>query len=155
MRSEPRQETGLEVLESPSTGVLFRGERLEIRPLTIGQIPRLLRAAQPVVDAIIDSQVLASDSSDDGLLGFVMTLLGEHGEAVIEALAIITGKPTEHIADGDLAESAELAMKVAKVNRDFFDQRLGPLLRRALNGEAAADGTGSTLSRSSEIAATH
>ena len=153
--SEPRQESGLEVLESPSTGVLFRGERLEIRPLTIGQIPRLLRTAQPVVDAIIDSTVLVGDDIDEGLLGFVMTLLADHGEAVIDALAIITGKSREYIAEGDLAESAELAMKVAKVNRDFFDQRLGPLLRRALNGEAAADGTGSTPSRSSAIAATH
>jgi hypothetical protein len=143
----------LDVLDPPTREVLFKGERLVIRPLTIGQLPRLVRAAKPVVDAVLE---LDGAPSESGLIDLALQLIADHGEALPAAAAIAINKDVGWVAEGDTAEFLELAIAVFEVNRDFFVQRLGPRLQ-ALRAESVAGrpGAGATPSSSSPNGGTH
>jgi hypothetical protein len=142
----------LDVLEPQAREVSYRGERLEIRPLTVGQLPRLVRTARPVLDALFAQQALPEMPAegatvDRDTLELLLDLVGDHGDAVFEAAALAVGRDAEWVAGGDPAEFAELATAVIEVNRDFFVRKLAPLL----GGRAAipdASGAGQTASSS-------
>lgn len=143
----------LDVLEPAATAVSFRGEQVEITPLTVGHLPRLVRLARPVIDALLelDPEQLARIAPVGGApgagadtLAVLMQLVGDHGESVIDALALCTGRKREWIASGELDEFVALAATVIGVNRDFFTRKLAPLL--ASQGWA---GTGAGKTRSS------
>ena len=146
----------LEVLAPTGASVAYRGERLEITPLTVGQLPRLVRVARPVIDAVLDLESLPGDN-DGALLTLVMDMVERHGEAAFEAVAVATGRDLAWIEGGDLAEFIALAKAVIEVNRDFFDRKLAPLLAGRAAGavDAKSNGAGPTSSSSSSTAATH
>jgi hypothetical protein len=69
-----------------------------------------------------------------------MALLGRHGDAVLDLLAITTRRERAWINDLQLADAVQLAAAVFEVNADFFvahvvpsiqgaAQRLAPTLR--------------------------
>lgn len=143
----------LEVLEPTGVAVEFRGESVEITPLTVGHLPRLVRMARPVIDALmaldpeaLDKVAAVGADSDADQLGVVFDLVGEHGDAVIDAAAFCSGRNRDWVAGGDLAEFIALVRAVIGVNRDFFTRKLGPLL--ASQAKARAIGAGPTRSSS-------
>ena len=127
----------LDVVAPQTTAVPYCGEQLEVGPLTIGQVPLLVRQARPLVDAILE----LSDDAD--LMVVAMDLVETHAEALIKAVAIATGRTPEFISKGNLTEFTTLTFKVFEVNRDFFVQTLGPHLARA----RASRGAGPTASK--------
>ncbi len=94
------------------------GERLDLTPLKVGEIPGFARAVQPVAASL--------SASPDWL-----TLLAGHGEAVIEAVAIASRRPRDWVASLELDEAVRLADAVFGVNADFFIRRLLPTLTEA------------------------
>lgn len=138
----------LEVLEATPHGVAYRGESVEVRPLPVGAIPKLVREARPVVEALLASSWLSSESDELGAadVAGMLGLVEEHGEAVFKAVAIAVERDATWIGGADLAEFIALATKVVEVNRDFFIQRIVPLL-----GDLARTwrGAGPTASSSS------
>jgi len=144
----------LDVLEPSGSSVKYRDEELELRPLKIGQLPRLVRAARPVIDAVLSLEALPDENSGD-MVTLVMDLIGNHDEQVFEAASICTGKPADWLRDGDIDEFVLLAIKVFEVNRDFFARRLAPLLGgRAEALVSVASGAGRTPSSSSSSTTT-
>lgn len=142
----------MNVLEPAGSSVTYLGEQLDIRPLTIGQLPRLVRVARPVIDAVLKLEELPDENSDD-MVKLVLDLVDNHSEAVFAAAAICTGKTAAWLEDGALDEFVLLAKTVFEVNRDFFAQKLAPLL----GGRAAslaALGSGRTPSSSSSSTGT-
>jgi len=131
----------LSVLAPEGASIEYQGERLEVLPLTIGQIPPLVRKCRVVVDALMGMDGLETDSEEQQFRA-VLDIVGDQGEQVLEAVAIAIGKPADFVSKGSLEDFERLAMKVLEVNRDFFVQRLGPLLG-ALKKQAA--GAGPTL----------
>jgi hypothetical protein len=125
---------------------MYRGERIEVKPLTIGQLPKLVRTARPVVNAVLALQSLPEDSDGDGFVDLLVGLVADHGEAIYQAAAICIGKTPEWVAGGDLDEFVVLAKALVEVNRDFFVQRLGPLL--GSRGGPLSSGDGLTPSSS-------
>ena len=93
--------------------LVIGGERLELTPLKVGELPAFARAVQPVAASL--------SASPDWL-----ALLAEHGEAVIEAVAIASRRPAEWVAGLGLDEAVRLAEAVFEVNADFFIQRVLP-----------------------------
>lgn len=136
----------LEVLEPAGSSVKYRGERIEVKPLTIGQLPKLVRTARPVVNAVLALRKLPENTDSDGFVDLVLDLLADDGEALYQAAAICIGKPADWVADGGLDEFVVLAKTVIEVNRDFFVQRLGPLLGN--RGGVLSNGVGPTPSSS-------
>ena len=94
------------------------GERIDLSPLKVGELPAFARAVQPIAVGL--------SASPDWL-----ALLAEHGEAVIAAIAIATRRPVVWVAGLDLDEAVRLAEAVFGVNADFFIQRLLPSVTQA------------------------
>ena len=94
------------------------GERIDLTPLKVGEVPAFARAVQPIAASLL--------ASPDWL-----ALLAEHGEAVIATIAIATRRPVEWVAGLDLDEAVRLAEAVFAVNADFFIRRLLPSVTQA------------------------
>ena len=140
----------LEVLEAAPSVVVYQGEQLHLQPLTIGQLPKFVRIARPVIDALLNADLdkLAEGADVDLLLD----LIDQHGDKVFEAAALVTGRPRDWLEAGDIAEFIALAQAIVAVNRDFFTRKLAPLLA----GRAKpSSGNGPTPSNSSSSAVTH
>lgn len=98
--------------------VEIAGERIDLTPLKVGEVPAFARAVQPIAASL--------SVSPDWL-----ALLAEHGEAAIAAIAIATRRPVEWVAGLDLDEAVRLAEAVFAVNADFFIRRLLPSVTQA------------------------
>ena len=98
--------------------LVIGGERLELTPLKVGDVPAFARAIQPAAASL--------SASPDWL-----ELLVLHGEAVVEAVAIASRRPPEWVRDLELDDAVRLAEAVFEVNADFFIQRLLPSVMRA------------------------
>jgi hypothetical protein len=94
------------------------GERIDLTPLKVGEVPAFARAMQPIAASV--------SASPDWL-----ALLAEHGEAVITAIAIATRRPVDWVAGLDLDGAVRLAEAVFGVNADFFIRRLLPSVTQA------------------------
>ena len=94
------------------------GERIDLTPLKVGEVPAFARAVQPIAAGL--------SASPDWL-----ALLAEHGEAVIATIAIATRRPVVWVAGLDLDEAVRLAEAVFGVNADFFIRRLLPSVTQA------------------------
>jgi hypothetical protein len=136
----------LDVLEPSGSSVTYRGELIDVKPLTIGQLPKLVRTARPVINAVLALQTLPDDADGDGFVDLLVGLVADHGEAIYQAAAICIGKTPEWVAGGDLDEFVVLAKALVEVNRDFFVQKLGPLL--GSQGGSLLSGAGLTPSNS-------
>ena len=102
--------------------LVIGGERLELTPLKVGEIPAFARAVQPAV-ATLSASLSASPDW--------LALLAEHGEAVIDAVAIASRRPPEWVTNLALDDAVRLAEAVFEVNADFFIQRVLPSLTEA------------------------
>lgn len=98
--------------------VEISGEKIDLTPLKVGEVPAFARAMQPIAASL--------SASPDWL-----ALLAEHGEAVIAAIAIATRRPVEWVAGLDLDEAVRLAEAAFEVNADFFIRRLLPSVTQA------------------------
>ncbi|MES7591061.1 hypothetical protein U6Y30_12265, partial [Cutibacterium acnes] len=61
----------LDVLDPAGETVPFQGDRVEVRPLTIGQLPRFVRTARPVIDTVLK----LGEGAEESLVETVVDLL--------------------------------------------------------------------------------
>lgn len=107
--------------------VTLSGTALELTPIRLGELPRLLAVVRPLAEEI---------TSDPDW----MALLGRHGDAVLDLLAITTRRERAWINDLSLEDAVLLAAAVFEVNADFFVRRIAPKvgdLAQRLNGRLA------------------
>ncbi|WP_131111582.1 DUF6631 family protein [Sulfuricystis thermophila] len=98
--------------------VTVAGTALELTPIRLGELPRLLAAVRP----------LAADLSAEPDW---FDLLARHGEAVLELLAITTRRERAWVNDLSLEDAVTLAAAVFEVNADFFVGRVVPAIQGA------------------------
>lgn len=129
------------VIEQIKRPVDFKGETVTVSPLTVRQIPAFARAIKPSFPelASVFGGLMDGAEIDPQV---IVDLLADHGDALIDATAVATGKPAEWIGESDAAEFIGLVRAVIEVNADFFAQRLGPTM-----AAAAASGAGRTPSK--------
>ncbi|WP_346824855.1 hypothetical protein ACEN2Y_09945 [Ralstonia solanacearum] len=104
------------------------GESLVILPLKVGRLPDFLRAISPVLQQLQAPKI-------DWLGLFI-----EHGDDLLQAVAIAVGKPRTWVDDLATDEAILLAAKVVEVNADFFTRtvlpRLNVLIEQVARGPA-------------------
>ncbi|WP_247309344.1 DUF6631 family protein [Ralstonia pseudosolanacearum] len=104
------------------------GEVLAIQPLKVGRLPDFLRAISPTLQQLKAPQI-------DWLALFI-----EHGDDLLQAVAIAVGKPRTWVDDLAADEAILLAAKVVEVNADFFTRtvlpRLDGLIGQVVSGPA-------------------
>lgn len=98
--------------------VTLSGGTLELTPIRLGELPRLLAVMRP----------LASELSADPDW---LALLGQHGDSMLDLLAITTRRERSWINDLPLDDAVQLAAAVFEVNADFFVGRVVPGIQRS------------------------
>lgn len=98
--------------------VEIAGEKIELTPLKVGEVPAFARAVRPLAASL--------SASPDWL-----NLMAEHGEAAIAAIAIAARRSVDWVAGLDLDEAVRLAEAVFGVNADFFIRRVVPRVTQA------------------------
>ena len=91
---------------------------LELTPVRLGELPRLLAVVRPFADAL--------SAEPDWL-----ALLGAHGDGVLDLLALTTRKDRAWVNDLSLDDAVQLAAAVFEVNADFFVHRVVPGITRS------------------------
>lgn len=132
----------LETLFPHPQEAIVGDEIIEITPLKIGEIPKLLKALKGV-SLPMDGQ---------GNLNVLGLLSGEHGESVLDAVAIAVRKPRAWLDDLPADEALELAFAVVEANVDFFVRRILPLIEAEM--EQVTRRLGQTASSASSPTAT-
>ena len=98
--------------------VTLSGIALELTPIRLGELPRLLAVVRPLAEEI---------SNDPDW----MALLGRHGDVVLDLLAITTRRERAWINDLSLEDAVRLAAAVFEVNADFFVGQVAPAIQGA------------------------
>lgn len=92
-------------------------EELEITPIKVGEIPRILVAIKSF------AELLMVDEID------WVAVITQHGEQLLAAMAIAARKPQAWIDALSLDDAVVLATTLFEVNSDFFVQRVAPALQ--------------------------
>lgn len=118
---------------------LAGGRTITAKPITLGQLPRFVKAIRPAFGALV-ALVPASSSPEAGGQGAdpegaldpveLLAAYADHGEAINEAVCIVTGEPREVIDALNLEDALKVLTAVWEVNKDFFAHRVLPLLAR-------------------------
>lgn len=116
--------TAIEFISPPEQAVTIDGREIVIRPITMRQLPALVRCVEPVLGDVMS---LAAAPSGEGAL----QLLARHGAAIIEALVICTGEERAKIEQMTPDRAAVLLLAAAQVNADFFVQAVPSLKAQA------------------------
>lgn len=130
----------LDVLEPTEVKVVAGGRTFTVRPLTVGQLPAFARALRPVLPAL--QRALGGNGAVDPAA--IADLIADHGDALIDAVAIAAGAKRKDVEALDPLAFIELATPVIRVNADFFSRRLRPAVAAA--AQAMTHGAGSTSS---------
>ncbi|GIX24903.1 MAG: hypothetical protein KatS3mg122_2134 [Caldimonas sp.] len=102
--------------------VTVAGTAVELTPIRLGELPRLLAAVRPIA---------ADFSADLSAEPDWLDLLARHGEAVLELLTLATRRDRAWIEGLALDEAVTLACAVFEVNADFFVRRVAPSIAQA------------------------
>lgn len=110
----------LAVLPPVPVEIRVGDQTIALTPLVLGELPAFARAIQPfTTELAVEPDWLR--------------LLGSHGEAMIEAMAIASRQPREWIAGLALDEAISLAQALFEVNADFFIRRVVPKVGEAVS----------------------
>jgi len=138
------------IAPEPRPPVQFMGRAVEVRPLTIGQIPAVTRLLRGVkIGAVFGGDESIADID-------FMGLIADHGDQMIGAVAMATGMKSDEVERADPAEFIELARAIVEVNSDFFIRKVVPQIMASIKGAGAflqakvvAAGIGETPSKHS------
>jgi len=141
----PAVTNDVDVLAPASTSVQCQGEQVVVAPLKVGVIPQVIRELRPII------QRLRPQGGEEGLgdleisMGLVLDLLEHNAGNLFAAVGLCVGKAPQFVEACDPAELLQLVLTVVEVNRDFFTERLAPLLATV---KLTALGAGATPSSS-------
>ena len=143
----------LEAIQSTRLRLVQLGQlEVEVRPLTVGQLPAFSKAVRPVLDTMVQWIDV-----EDVQLAEIADLVEAHGDAMINAAAIATDMDAKALGRVEFDEFIELIVAIVLVNADFFAHRLLPGLATTaseLTQIARGDGGGRTQSNTLQKAAT-
>ncbi|MCE4373428.1 hypothetical protein [Xanthomonas hortorum] len=148
-----------DILMPPTRVITFRGEQVEVTPLTLAQIGPFIKATRPIIGRVIVAASLVSAGGTVEVAALMMDVLEQDADAFAKGGAIVTGKPEAWVGGASLADAAALVEAVVELNEDFFGQRLPSLMRAAGKaidalGMTQAQPAGPTSSTSSSPEAT-
>lgn len=126
----------LAVLAPVGRVVPFGDRQVEILPITMKQLPGVVRALKDVdLSAGVDAAALPA-------------LFLRHSDAVLEALSVATHISREEIEARPMDEVAVLLMSAWLVNDDFFARRVIPAVTSLITTPGSTPGAGPTPSSS-------
>lgn len=104
-----------------ATSIDINGETLEIRPVTMGRIPGVLREIGHLMP------LFQADEPD------IPLILMQGGEGLTRAAALLADMPLSWVESLNLAQMADLVGVLLEVNLDFFTRQVAPAMQRLQN----------------------
>jgi hypothetical protein len=136
------------------TGQEQAPETLTIAPFFFGQLPKAVKLIQPLAQALGAAQVLTIEGTTVRLSADwplkLPQIVAEGGEALIDLIAFVTGKPRAWFDTLGIDDGIGLTRAVLEVNADFFAKRVAPMLPVAISQDGAQSGSDSSSSASSQ-----
>lgn len=112
--------------------VTVKGQDVEVRQIKVGQLTKVMRIAYPFYDKLRALKDAAQKNGGTSL--DLYQLVFEHGDSVLEIVALLTGKDKAWVEDMDVDELVALFSAIVEVNLDFFIQRVLPSLSKLVEG---------------------
>jgi hypothetical protein len=121
----------------PGQEVVAGGETIVVSPFVFGQLPKVAKCFASIKSVIEDGNLIEIASAG--------------GEDLLALLCLAANKPRAWFDKLPSDEGLNLMAAVIQVNRDFFVQRMSPVLQRLTQ---AVNGTGAPSSPDSSAPAT-
>ncbi|MCE4552670.1 hypothetical protein, partial [Xanthomonas hortorum] len=102
----------LDVLSPPTRAITFRGEQLELTPLTLAQIGPFIKATRPIIGRVLIAASLVNGGATIEVAALLMDVLEQDADAFAKGGAIVAGKPEAWVAGASLADAAALVEAV-------------------------------------------
>lgn len=99
------------------------GEQIEIRPFKFGKFGRVMELLKPMMGEVM----LFNEGNS------LNELLSDHHERVMDAITYLTDRPRDWVEGLSNLDAVRLVGALIRVNSDFFEQRLIPLLMTELS----------------------
>lgn len=115
-------EEAFDALPPTPQKLIVAGQTLEITPLKVGELPGFARAIRPIADQLVNQALQEPDW---------LQILCDHGDSLVQALAIATRMSVSWVRDLAPDDAIELAEAVFAANADFFIQRVVPRITQA------------------------
>ena len=112
----------LEQLQPISANVVVNNETIEIKPLRFRQLLQALKYLSKMIEDV-------NPYEDKEIQMF--KLFGNHPEEIVGLMSLATGKPIEWFDEIGTEDGIAIALEAFKVNKDFFSQKVQPLLEKA------------------------
>ncbi|MTI73352.1 MAG: hypothetical protein FH747_06780 [Stenotrophomonas sp.] len=132
------------VLAPASMVVPYQGGEITVAPLRVGIIPQVIRELRPILARLRPAAGAQGGFDLDIGMDLLLDLLEHSAANLFAAAALCTGRTREEIEAGNAAELLALVMAIVGVNRDFFTQRIAPLLGGLQPSTAGAGATPSS-----------
>lgn len=120
----------------PDEEISIGGESLLFKPFPFGKLPKVIKHAGTIIGLFssLPNSIYTTEGDlnleDPAVLIILMQHFAESSDVLIEIACLGTGKPREWIENLDPYDGIFLLLKVWEVNKDFFTQRLAPLLQK-------------------------
>lgn len=132
--SDKTETNQLEILFPTGKEVTIRNAVYCIKPFKLGQIPKVLKAINPIVGVFAG---LAQKNTN--MLEVITSILAEGGDNILDLIVLATNSPAEFVKNEmELDEGIELLTAVIEVNSDFFIKKVLPKMTevvQTLNGQ--------------------
>lgn len=103
-------------------------ETLNITPFKLGQINKVLKAAEPM---FVVFKTVDTNGTDEEVGSKIITELLLHcGDSIRDILAISVNKSVEWVDELEADKVIELLSVIFEVNKDFFIQKVLPMLKK-------------------------
>ena len=113
-----------------------------------GQLPRAVQLLRPLAETMRTAEVVSFDGGQVQLAADwplkLPQIVGDGGEALLELLSFITGKPRAWFDTLAADDGVMLTKTCFEVNGDFFVRKIAPLLAIKAEASPAADGAPSS-----------
>lgn len=122
--------------------VTIGGREIEIMPLTMGQIAKIIKLLKGISFIEYIFPVNKPDPANKVIDWF--ELLAEKGDDLIEVVAIASHQKKENLCQWYVDDFIKIAVKVIEVNADFFTRRAIPAVSQAMVGLASVSSSSAT-----------
>lgn len=109
-----------EAVEPKVFEYILGDDRHTLSAMKIGQIPKFTRIIRPIVPEV------SGKNLDQNT---ILDLIADHGESIIEAVAVATNLPINTVQLIDPDDFVDIVFLVIEVNADFFAKRLAPMMQ--------------------------
>lgn len=112
----------------PAKEIIIAEMPFTLKPLTFGQLPKVMKLMEKLAGPV--QKAVREGKQND--ISTVIMLFAEGGDGLIEVMAESIKAPKEFVENLDSDEGIKFLNTFLEVNKDFFIQRVLPLIQEKM-----------------------